>query len=933
MLRPRRPAAEVSSTFLWRAAWPSRCRRPRPWQRLRPCVLLFLQLLAVALLALAVADPVRVTDAPLAEHTVFIVDASGSMAATDGEPGPPRRRPRTGPASCATSCPAGGVASVVVAGDQPRVVLTASPDPDAFADALGAVEHHRRRRPTSPTPSPWPRASRRRAPTIGFVLLSDGGLTDAEQRLLPPGTDYESVGDAVHQPGHHPARRRAPGQRAARPGHASPTPAAAAATQDRCASTSTARTGRTERGRPRRRGEPSTSRSTCPPATGSRPSSTATTCSTPTTTPTPPPRRRRGRCRCSLAGPDRTRSSSALLAAMPTASPSSAATSVRPGAGADLAIYDRVAVPADPGAPFLAIAPPGRRRAGVDRRRRRSSARRSPLVRPDDPLLAGLDLSEVGDRRGPAPRRPGGRRCSSAPRARRCSCGARSTGRPSPTSPSPWPTRTCRCRSPSRSSSTGSSPTWPAPPCRPPTSSSATPPRRARRPRPPSTAPGGASVEVGRRRARPDRRPPRLLDRSPASGRPERVVAVNADPGESSLAPARPACPSPARAGGPASEPATGRASRCWRWVVVAAAAVLAAELVVGRRRRGVGRRQWRAGRRRSGPAIAALLVGALVGLAVAPAGRPGGHRVPRRRVRLARRRRPGRGASTACARRCDASPTAPWPASSLFGGDARLELTVQPDARLDCSRRPRSTPPAPTWPAPCGWPAPSCPATPAGGSSSSPTAGPPTATPPPRPRRLGEAGIAGRRPPRRAGRGADLAVAAVDAPSHVREGESFDVRATIVVDARPGPGQLRWTARRRGGRRAGRRRRRRPDDVVAFPRSAGDGNRPRPLPGAGQRRRRRRAGERRRLRRRAGRGPGHGAVAEGDAGRGRRPWPRPSGRRAPRRRRRRGRAAAARPARHLLSRPCSSTSTPAACQPTRSPPWRPPPATSAGAS
>ena len=79
VLKPRREQRTVASTFLWRSvAQP--VSAAKPWQRLRPSVLLLLQLLAVALLAVAVADPVRVTDAPLSAHTVFIIDASGSMA-------------------------------------------------------------------------------------------------------------------------------------------------------------------------------------------------------------------------------------------------------------------------------------------------------------------------------------------------------------------------------------------------------------------------------------------------------------------------------------------------------------------------------------------------------------------------------------------------------------------------------------------------------------------------------------------------------------------------------------------------------------------------------------------------------------------------------------------------------------------------------------
>ncbi|MDQ3461483.1 MAG: VWA domain-containing protein, partial [Actinomycetota bacterium] len=85
VLRPRRLRQTVPSTYLWRTvAVPTSAASP--WQRLRPSVLLFLQLLAVMLLALAAARPVVAEPTALAQHTVFIVDASASMGARDGEP-------------------------------------------------------------------------------------------------------------------------------------------------------------------------------------------------------------------------------------------------------------------------------------------------------------------------------------------------------------------------------------------------------------------------------------------------------------------------------------------------------------------------------------------------------------------------------------------------------------------------------------------------------------------------------------------------------------------------------------------------------------------------------------------------------------------------------------------------------------------------------
>ena len=69
ILRPRRDEVEVSSVYLWRGI-EATVSAARPWQRLRPSLLLALQLLVVAGLALAVARPVRLTDAPGRLHPV-----------------------------------------------------------------------------------------------------------------------------------------------------------------------------------------------------------------------------------------------------------------------------------------------------------------------------------------------------------------------------------------------------------------------------------------------------------------------------------------------------------------------------------------------------------------------------------------------------------------------------------------------------------------------------------------------------------------------------------------------------------------------------------------------------------------------------------------------------------------------------------------------
>lgn len=191
ILRPRRRAVTVASTFLWK-----RIERPvssaSPWQKLRPSWLFAAQLLAVALLALVVARPERVRPAPLAQHTVFVIDASGSMAATDGSPdrlADAKDRVR----KLRRELPEGGIASIVVAGARARVALTASASGDAFDAVLRGV--------TSTAGPPDIEDAFTLAASLdngdvptGIVLVSDGGLTTEERSLVPPGTRYERIG-------------------------------------------------------------------------------------------------------------------------------------------------------------------------------------------------------------------------------------------------------------------------------------------------------------------------------------------------------------------------------------------------------------------------------------------------------------------------------------------------------------------------------------------------------------------------------------------------------------------------------------------------------------------------------------------------------------------------------------------------------------------
>ncbi|MDE0268672.1 MAG: VWA domain-containing protein [Acidimicrobiaceae bacterium] len=191
ILKPKRPPRVVSSIFLW-----TPLERPitaaKPFRMIRPSWLLFLQLLAVALLTIAIANPVLVSPASLAEHTVFLIDGSGSMLAQDGTPdrlADAKARAR----EVRRELPTGGIASVIEVGPRPRVMLSSSPDINAFDEAVEVTSATTGRADFA---AAFALAEGLETPNspIGFVLVSDGGLTEEEQRLLPAGTTYEQVG-------------------------------------------------------------------------------------------------------------------------------------------------------------------------------------------------------------------------------------------------------------------------------------------------------------------------------------------------------------------------------------------------------------------------------------------------------------------------------------------------------------------------------------------------------------------------------------------------------------------------------------------------------------------------------------------------------------------------------------------------------------------
>src|SRR6187551_2995391 len=81
LLKLRRDEAPVPSTLLW-TRLVADVEANAPWQKLRRSLLLLIQLLLVAILALLAARPFLERPAGLARDIVLVMDTSASMAAT-----------------------------------------------------------------------------------------------------------------------------------------------------------------------------------------------------------------------------------------------------------------------------------------------------------------------------------------------------------------------------------------------------------------------------------------------------------------------------------------------------------------------------------------------------------------------------------------------------------------------------------------------------------------------------------------------------------------------------------------------------------------------------------------------------------------------------------------------------------------------------------
>ncbi len=85
LLKVRRHEVEVSSTYLWEQLHRDLVAH-EPWQKLKVSVLLLIQILLMLLLTFGIARPFFTVNAQASDYVIILLDASGSMRATDVSP-------------------------------------------------------------------------------------------------------------------------------------------------------------------------------------------------------------------------------------------------------------------------------------------------------------------------------------------------------------------------------------------------------------------------------------------------------------------------------------------------------------------------------------------------------------------------------------------------------------------------------------------------------------------------------------------------------------------------------------------------------------------------------------------------------------------------------------------------------------------------------
>ncbi|USG64939.1 VWA domain-containing protein [Brevibacillus ruminantium] len=132
---------EVPSTLLWQRTLQS-WEAVRPWEKLQRNLLLLLQLLAALLLVLALIRPAIPVAGAIAEHSILVVDTSGSMLTRESGPDGEKtrfQRAITEVRSIVEELGSGQAVTLIEAGREPKIWLSRSTDKQAILETLDSL--------------------------------------------------------------------------------------------------------------------------------------------------------------------------------------------------------------------------------------------------------------------------------------------------------------------------------------------------------------------------------------------------------------------------------------------------------------------------------------------------------------------------------------------------------------------------------------------------------------------------------------------------------------------------------------------------------------------------------------------------------------------------------------------------------------------------
>jgi Ca-activated chloride channel family protein len=192
MLKLRREERTVSSTFLWQRLVRD-VEANAPWQKLKRNLLLFLQLLLMLLLVFALARPFFRTQGISGRNLILIVDRSASMGAIDE--GESRLELAKAQAiNLIEQLPDGGRATIIAAGGQMEVPVSATTDQRELRNAIAALQLQNGGGSDLSQALTMASALAEREAESEIAIISDGNVSLPEELRVPATVRYFPIG-------------------------------------------------------------------------------------------------------------------------------------------------------------------------------------------------------------------------------------------------------------------------------------------------------------------------------------------------------------------------------------------------------------------------------------------------------------------------------------------------------------------------------------------------------------------------------------------------------------------------------------------------------------------------------------------------------------------------------------------------------------------